>query len=108
MIKSNIRLLIQIFAVCILCVGGCEPSSVANKNETSFSNSSVTKMHSLGWMGAKTHPLLDTFKIVDPDNEDKEVTPGGVVVVELTEDSPLEKAGVRAVSYTHLTLPTKA
>ncbi len=96
MIKPNTNSFRQIvILIGIVCTIGCDSKNVARQTKTNFLDSPPTQLHSLGWMGAKSHPLVDSFKMTDPDNEDKEVTPGGVVVAEFTKDSPLENAGVK-------------
>lgn len=78
----------------LLC--GCEPPNAKTVVKTNFLNTEIEQLHNLGWLGAKVHPLNDVVSITDPDNVDKNLTPGGMVVVELNEDSPLAEAGLKS------------
>ena len=91
---------------------GCENSTSVTSREvpSDLRDSTITGLHGLSWMGGKSHPLTQSFQIPDPENADIDVSPGGIVLVEVADGSPLHaaelKAGDAAVSYTHLTLPT--
>ena len=54
------------------------------------------------------HPADENtgIKFIRNDKGDKVVTPDIDNVVDLTRGTTIEENGVRAVSYTHLTLPT--
>ena len=79
-------------ALALLC--GCEQPQANKVVKTNFLDKEITELHSLGWLGATAHPLNEVVRITDPDNVDKNLTPGGLVLVELSDDLPLAAAGL--------------
>ena len=56
----------------------------------------IRDRHGLSWMGGKSHPLTQSFQIPDPENADIDVSPGGIVLVEVADGSPLHAAELKA------------
>ena len=72
------------------CIG-CESNSVANReSEPKFSELNC----SLGWLGATAKPLARPGSIIDPDNIDKRLTHGGLLLTEVSPNGPLDEAGL--------------
>ena len=62
---------------------------------TDYIDSQVTEFHNLGWLGATGHPTTVTIRLEDPDNPRSSLNPGGIVLREIGEWSPLGDAGCR-------------
>ena len=77
---------------------GCEEvsSTAINKVPNRFLESSISQPHGLSWMGGKSHPLTKSFQIPDPENADIDVSPGGIVLTDVVDGLPLDRAELRA------------
>ena len=75
---------------------GCDTDQIASRKKTDFLDSSIEQLHSLGWLGGRSHPLADSLKIDDPDVEGKEISPGGIVIASVHDDGPMSKAGIKS------------
>lgn len=73
----------------LLLLVGCDQKP---KTQTNWIDASITRFHSMGWLGARAHPATRTVDAVDADGN--EVAVGGMVVTEVDADGPLAKAGV--------------
>lgn len=85
-----------LLCVTLVLFAGCEQTLTKQATKTDFLDTDITELHSLGWLGAKAHPLNDVVNITDPDNANKNVSLGGMVIVELDEEMPLATAGLQA------------
>lgn len=82
--------------VVFLCFCGCakQPADRTAAN-LDFSDASINEFHNLGWLGAASHPLQKPLSFADPADAEKKVSPGGLVVREIVEESPAETGGLQ-------------
>ncbi len=62
---------------------------------TDYIDVQVTEFHNLGWLGATGHPASATIQLDDPDHPGSSLYPGGIVLREISDSSPLADAGCR-------------
>ncbi len=79
----------------LFLVGCDQPMSTPAAKKTNFVDKSITEHHNLGWLGGKAHPLNDVVRFDDPEDADKSVSPGGIVITEVEGDMPLGAAGLQ-------------
>lgn len=97
--KTNSKIyLAAIVLTGLIAISGCENSAArtGSTTDTNFAENSISEFHNLGWIGAASHPLMKPLSLTDPENSDSTVSPGGLVVREVYDDTPAAKAGLKA------------
>ena len=81
----------------LVVIAGCDNASQITKVKvpTDLRDRSITQLHSLSWMGGQSHPITQAFQIVDPDNLDINISPGGIVLADVVDGLPLDNAGMK-------------
>ena len=100
LIRRWLRHSLQLF-VCVIAltlVTGCEnvTSEATRTVPSNLRDNSIKQLHTLSWLGGKSHPVNQAFQIADPENVDLDVSPGGIVVTELVDGLPLASADIKA------------
>ena len=85
-----------LLVVAILSTAGCETPESRQSGNSDFRDASIAELHNLGWLGANAHPLNTTLTLPDPANPDSSVTPGGIVIIDVSDGGPLETAQLKA------------
>ena len=85
------RVFLSMLLLLLACLG-CE-SKVATNNESSYRVPDITC--SLGWLGAKAHPLTKVGRIDDPENPDRRLTHGGLTLIEVAPKGEFSKLGLK-------------
>ena len=94
---GSLREFLFVFGLVLLGLSGCEQQSDQRVVNTDFLDRSIESVHNLGWLGAKSHPLNDAVKFLEPDSPENGtmVSPGGIVLTEVVDGEPLSDIGLR-------------
>ena len=98
--QPNTKRSFTAIACCIVAalafVNGCAEKNSADRSSTemygSFVDDSITSSHNLGWIGAQSHPLSKPLSFPDPEDEESSVSPGGLVVTKVVENTIASEA----------------
>ena len=77
-------------------LGGCSNQPHDKSPRTSATASTGADPRNLAWLGGTASPLAESIAIVDPDNENNELYPGGLVVRSVEKEGQLAKMKLRA------------
>ena len=80
----------------VLMLGGCSNQPHDKSPRTSATASTDADPRNLAWLGGTASPLAESIAIVDPDNENNELYPGGLVVRSVEKEGQLAKMKLRA------------
>ena len=96
--NSSIRLMVSGILALLMLSTSCNESTTTVRKAIpkDFRDNHVSEYHNLSWLGGKSHPIRQSFQMADPDNLDVDISPGGIVVTEVTENFPLHQAGIQA------------
>ena len=78
---------------------GCEQpteriANAPNQPKESYLDDSITELDNLGWLGAWTHPVAESFSFEKPGKSGAMVSPGGIVIGKIEADSVAAKCGL--------------
>lgn len=90
---ANLFLLILFVPIVIGCKNDSEPTASIVK--TDYVDASITEFQNLGWTGVLCQPLNESVSFPNPNDNDTNVSPGGLVVREVLGKSPASEAGLQ-------------
>ncbi|MBU0756076.1 MAG: hypothetical protein KJ645_13115, partial [Planctomycetes bacterium] len=91
--KQYHGLLMIVFTVALFWPGCSEQGK---SEDVDYVDRSITEFTNLGFLGARGHGVTKTIKLEDPDRPGKTIHPGGIVLREIDEGSPLALLGIEA------------
>jgi hypothetical protein len=99
MMRIRIRddTLLSVALAILLTLSGCSGEPDASKTaENGKSRTGDPAARNLAWLGGTACALTESIAVPDPDNEDDDLYPGGLVVMSIEEGGRLKTATVRA------------
>lgn len=98
--NTKVKTSFAIIGFALLLLNGCDSGSVANSEsqvplKSSYIDEAVTQHHNLGWLGAKSNPVMESIAVTDPDHPDAMISPGGLVLREVTSGCAAANAGLQ-------------
>ncbi len=74
----------------------CEqPPGIPTRNLADYRDASIKDNNNLGWIGAEAQPLNQPLSFSDPASPGVDVSPGGIVLVEIANGLPLDSAQLK-------------